>query len=172
MILATDVQYDKNNGIVAGVTFKGWTDSNPCNIYLSKIENVGDYIPGQFYKRELPCVLKLLSEHGLEPEYILIDGYVYLDGCSKPGLGKHLYDALRGNVKIIGIAKSPFAGITGKYAILRGSSKKPLYITSVNEALPAAKSHIMSMHGVNRIPAMLKRVDQLCRFNGEHGFAM
>lgn len=94
LILAIDVQYDKTNGLVAGVALKSWTDASPSNIYVSKIENVDDYLPGQFYQRELPCIFKLLNEHSLRPEYIVVDGYVYLDGCSKPGLGKHLYDAL------------------------------------------------------------------------------
>lgn len=163
MILAVDVHYEKQSGMVAGITFESWSDVTPGNIYLSTIERVRDYIPGQFYQRELPCILKLLSEHGLQPDYIVIDGYVYLDRYSKPGLGKHLYDALFGKVKIIGVAKKPFAGIREDFAIFRGSSKKPLYITSIGEACSAAKLYIMSMHGAHRIPAMLKKVDQLCR---------
>lgn len=166
MILAVDVHYDKQSGMVAGIAFESWTDVIPSNIYLSLIERVGDYIPGQFYKRELPCILKLLSEHGSQPDYIVIDGYVYLDGCSKPGLGKHLYDALFGKVKIIGVAKKPFAGIGEDFALFRGASKKPLCITSIGEACSAAKLYIMSMHGAYRIPAILKKVDQLCRLNG------
>lgn len=166
MILAVDVHYHNHNGLVAGVAFENWTDLTPTHIYVSTIENVADYLPGQFYKRELPGILKLLSEHNLEPEYIVVDGYVYLKGCSRPGLGKHLYDALHGKVKIIGVAKKPFAGISEDCAIVRGSSKKPLYITSIGEALPAAKLHIMSMHGPHRIPTMLKKVDQLCRLTG------
>ncbi|SDY83584.1 endonuclease V [Nitrosomonas sp. Nm33] len=166
MILAIDVHYDNHNGQVAGVAFKSWADADPDNIYVTKIEQVGDYVPGQFYKRELPGILKLLHEYDLKPEYIVIDGYVYLDGCSKPGLGKHLYDALRGNVKVIGVAKKPFAGISKAYAIYRGSSKQPLYITSAGEALSTAKLHILSMHGIYRMPIMLKKVDQLSRLNG------
>lgn len=165
MILAVDVHYDNHNGLVAGVAFKHWSDAEPDNIYVTRIEQVGDYIPGQFYKRELPGILKLLSEHGLQPEYIVVDGYVYLDGCSKPGLGKHLYDALHGKVKVIGVAKKPFAGISEEYAIYRGGSKQQLYITSVGEALSAAKLYILSMHGAHRIPTMLKTVDQLSRLN-------
>ncbi|SDH64056.1 endonuclease V [Nitrosomonas sp. Nm132] len=166
LILAIDVQYDKTNGLVAGVALKSWTDASPSNIYVSKIENVDDYLPGQFYQRELPCIFKLLNEHSLRPEYIVVDGYVYLDGCSKPGLGKQLYDALHGKVKVIGVAKRSYVGISEEYAIFRGSSKKPRYITSAGETLSAAKLHIMSMHGVHRIPTMLKKVDQLCRLNG------
>lgn len=166
MILAVDVQYDKTNGFIVGISFKSWADASPSNIYVSQIENVSDYLPGQFYQRELPCILKLLSEYCLEPQYIVVDGYVYLDGCSKPGLGKHLYNALHGNVKVIGVAKKAYDGISEKYAIFRGSSKKPLYVTSAGEVLSAAKLHIMSMHGAYRTPTLLKKVDQLCRLNG------
>ena len=45
--------------------------------------------PGQFYKRELPCILELLKQVNPLPNYIVIDGYVYLGGDEKPGLGKH-----------------------------------------------------------------------------------
>lgn len=164
MLLAVDVHYDKHNGVVAGVAFESWTDAKPSGIYLSKIEHVDDYVPGQFYKRELPAILRLLGEYSLEPEYIVIDGYVYLDGYSIPGLGKHLYDALHGKVKVIGVAKRPFAGISEDYAIYRGASRKPLYVTSMSEVLPVAKLHIMAMHGAHRIPTLLKKADQLCRF--------
>ncbi|SFM79766.1 endonuclease V [Nitrosomonas communis] len=163
MILALDVHYDNHNGLVAGIAFKQWTDAEPDKMYATRIEQVGDYVAGQFYKRELPGILKLLSEHGLQPEYIVIDGYVYLDGYAKPGLGKHLYDALHGNVKVIGVAKKRFAGISETYALYRGKSKQPLYITSAGEALSAAKLHILSMHSIYRIPTMLKKVDQLSR---------
>lgn len=165
MILAVDAHYDNHNGLVAGVAFKHWADAEPDNIYANKIEQVGDYVPGQFYKRELPGILKLLREYDLKPEYIVIDGYVYLDGYARPGLGKHLYDALHGNVKVIGVAKKPFADISEEYAIFRGLSKKPLYITSAGEALSNAKIYLLSMHGIFRIPTMLKKVDQLSRLN-------
>ncbi|SDW96770.1 endonuclease V [Nitrosomonas communis] len=165
MILAVDVHYDNHDGLVAGVAFKQWTDAEPDNVYVTRIEQVGDYVPGQFYQRELPGILKLLSEHSLQPEYIVIDGYVYLDGYAKPGLGKHLYDALQGNVKVIGVAKKRFAGISETYALYRGKSKQPLYITSTSQALSAAKWHILSMHGIYRIPTMLKKADKLSRSN-------
>jgi deoxyribonuclease V len=163
LILAVDVQYDKTGGIVAGVAFKDWGDSNESDSYLSDVENVGDYIPGQFYKRELPCILRLLSEYHLKPDCIVIDGYVYLDGHAKPGLGKHLYDALHGNIKVIGVAKKPFTGIDEECKLFRGSSNKALFITCIGMELSAAKAYIKAMHGAHRIPTILKKVDQLCR---------
>ncbi|SFI44077.1 endonuclease V [Nitrosomonas sp. Nm34] len=165
MILAVDVHYDNHNGLVAGVAFKWWTDAEPDERYITRVEQVSDYVPGQFYQRELPGILKLLSEHGLQPEYIVIDSYVYLDGNAKPGLSKHLYDALQGKVKVIGVAKKRFAGISETYALYRGKSKQPLYITSAGEALSAAKWYILSMCGIYRIPTILKKADQLSRLN-------
>jgi deoxyribonuclease V len=94
---------------------------------------------------------------------VIIDGYVYLDGHSRPGLGKYLHDALCGKVKIIGVAKNPFKGITGEYELYRGLSTKPLHITCAGMTLAEAKSRIAAMHGSYRIPTLLKTVDQLCR---------
>ena len=64
------------------------------------------------------------------PEYIVIDGYVYLDGNKKAGLGKHLYDALQERSIVIGVAKSGFKDIPGETEIFRGGSKRALYVTS------------------------------------------
>jgi len=165
LILAVDVDYDNNHGFAAGVGFENWTDEFITSSFTSYIEQVSDYIPGQFYKRELPCILKLLTEHNLAPATIVIDGYVYLDGSSSPGLGKYLYDALQYRVKIIGVAKKPFLGVTAEHEIVRGASKRPLYVTCAGEPLNIAKQRVVSMHGVHRIPTVLKKVDQLCRNN-------
>jgi deoxyribonuclease V len=161
--LAVDVYYEKTTAVVAGIGFVHWTDKEPETSHVSTIEQTGGYIPGQFYQRELPCILRLLDEHQLSPTHIIIDGYVYLDGHSRPGLGKHLYDALSGKVKIIGVAKNPFKGISAEYTLHRGASVKPLYITCAGMMLAEAKSCIAAMHGPYRIPTLLKTVDQLCR---------
>lgn len=163
MILAVDVQYTENRVRIAGVMFKNWQDEVPQKEYISLIEDVADYEPGQFYKRELPCILKLIKENKLQPKIIIVDGYVYLDGHSKAGLGKYLYDALKGEVIVIGIAKKPFKDIDGRYEVCRGSSKKPLYVTSVGIETEQAKARVRSMHGRNRLPTLIKRVDQICR---------
>jgi deoxyribonuclease V len=165
LILAVDVYYENSGAVVAGIGFADWTDTAPAASYVSAIDQAGRYIPGQFYKRELPCILELLKEHKLSPTHIIIDGYVYLDGYSRPGLGKHLYDALSGKVKIVGVAKNPFRGITGEYELYRGLSTKPLYITCAGMTLSEAKSRIAAMHGQHRIPTLLKTVDQLCRYH-------
>ncbi|WP_211183724.1 endonuclease V [Pseudoalteromonas arctica] len=160
--MAVDVQYYENYAVIAGITFNNWTDKSPLKVYKSIVHNLKEYIPGEFYKRELPCILQLLEEHQLSIQVIVIDGYVYLDGESKPGLGKYLNEQLP-NTKIIGVAKGRFDGISERYAIKRGASKKPLYITSIGFDVLTANFNISSMHGEHRIPTLLKLVDQLCR---------
>jgi deoxyribonuclease V len=163
LLLAVDVHYRNSSAVVAGIGFCNWSDEAPEASYVSVMGQTGNYITGEFYKRELPCIIRLLKEHKLSPTHIIIDGYVYLDGHSRPGLGKYLYDALSGQVKIIGVAKNPFKGISSEYELYRGVSAKPLYITCAGLALPEAKSRITAMHGAHRIPSLLKTVDQLCR---------
>tara|TARA_B100000745_G_scaffold277774_1_gene208382 strand:+ start:1589 stop:2107 length:519 start_codon:yes stop_codon:yes gene_type:complete len=162
MILAVDVQYDDKSAFVAGILFDEWDSKKPIAEYISLVYEIEEYIPGQFYKRELPCILKLLDEHGLAPSCIVVDGYVYLDGIQMPGLGKRLFDALDKRIEVIGVAKKGFLGITSDFEILRGKSEKPLYITSTSD-LETAKNRVLNMFGKNRIPVLLKRADQLCR---------
>jgi deoxyribonuclease V len=163
MILAVDVHYSENNGVAAGVLFENWQDEKAQKECVSLIEGVAGYEPGNFFKRELPCVLKLIAEHHLKPEIIIVDGYVFLDGFSKTGLGKHLYDALNGEVAVVGIAKKRFKDIDARFEVYRGSSRKPLYVTAVGIDLEQAKRNVRTMHGVNRLPTLIKRVDQISR---------
>jgi deoxyinosine 3'endonuclease (endonuclease V) len=59
MILAVDVHYKGQKALVAGVLFENWDDDYPCEIFMSTFSNIEKYEPGQFYKRELPCILRL-----------------------------------------------------------------------------------------------------------------
>ena len=176
MILAVDVHYCDNVAVAAGVSFDVWSAKKASAEYLHQIEGVEAYQPGEFYKRELPCILGLLQAYDLRPSIIVVDGYVYLDGVSKPGLGKRLYDELyqitdqppmdeviNQKVEIIGVAKKAFLGIDRTFEIYRGDSAKPLYVTSTLSDIEQAKQHILNMSGAHRIPTLLKRVDQICR---------
>jgi deoxyribonuclease V len=163
MILAVDVQYTKNEAIAAGVLFEHWQDERAQKEYLSRIEGVAGYEPGKFFKRELPPILKLIEEHHLQPDCILVDGFVFLDGFAGAGLGKHLYDALGGKVAVIGVAKKQYKDLDAGYEVRRGRSRRPLYVTAVGIEVEEAKGHILSMHGSNRLPTLIKRADQVCR---------
>ncbi|SFM22293.1 endonuclease V [Marinobacter zhejiangensis] len=162
MILAIDVQYSEQSAFIGGVLFSDWEAQTPIAEYVSTLHDVEEYVPGNFYKRELPCILRLIDEHKLTPACIVIDGYVYLDGNQKPGLGKRLFDALSNDIEVIGVAKKAFSGIEPNYEIHRGESKNPLYVTTTGD-LDAAKRHVSGMFGKHRIPVLLKRADQICR---------
>ena len=163
MILAVDVDYRDLGASVAGISFEAWRDEKESGIFKSELRDVEEYVPGQFYRRELPCILKLIEEHQISPDIIVIDGFVYLDKKMKPGLGMHLYNALNEKVPIIGVAKKPFKGISKECELYRGQSQKPLYITSVGVKQEEAKNNIMSMYGKHRLPILLKKADQVCR---------
>ena len=163
MILAVDVNYDQKRARAAGVLFSNWIAAQPYSKFISILDEVKKYIPGEFYKRELPCILKLINEHKLRPQIIIVDGYVYLDGNTKPGLGKYLFDQLNGKIPIIGVAKNPYKDITSEYEVYRGGSKRPLYVTSAGIPIIKTKNKIRSMHGKFRIPDMIRLVDQHAR---------
>lgn len=162
-LLAVDVFYSGETAAVAGLTFARWEDANPIRILQSTLKTPSEYLPGEFYRRELPCLLTLIESFQLLPEIIVIDGFVYLDGREQPGLGKRLFDALDGRAAVIGVAKSPFHGISQECEVYRGQSNRPLYVTSAGIALAAAKTHIASMHGTHRMPTLLKRIDAASR---------
>lgn len=163
MILAVDVTYSDEDAVVAGVLFQDWRDEAPEKELISRYPHPASYQPGEFYKRELPCILQLIKEHSLQPDCIVVDGFVYLDGHDRPGLGKHLFDALGGKVMVIGVAKSSFKGIGTEFELCRGGSLRPLFVTAVGVALDQAKEFILSMQGRYRIPTLLKRADQLSK---------
>ena len=169
--IAIDSYYEGDQDCyTVGVIFKEWTDREPEKIVSCHTKNFSPYIPGQFYKRELPGILELLSQVKLE-EYdaIILDSYIDLvdkeTGEIIEGLGRHLINSLIENKKlhpglnIIGVAKSKF-GKTGKIseAVLRGKSKKPLWIQSLR-SVKEVRNNIQGMFGENRLPSMLKTLD-------------
>jgi deoxyribonuclease V len=162
MKLAIDTHYFEEFAITAGIGFEEWKSDIECSRYRIKDRITSEYIPGEFYKRELPGVLSLLKEVPWLPEIIIIDGYVTL-GEGRIGLGGHLFNALGGKVPIIGVAKKLFVGNDTAIPLLRRSSKKPLFITSLGIEVADASAYIASMAGQYRIPTILKAVDSLAR---------
>jgi len=168
MNLVFDTYYfdhDKANTIC--LAFENWESAVPDDEFSEIKEGVEEYIPGQFYKRELPCILSLLEKVKTQIEdisCIVIDGFVYVDDHMKPGLGKHLYDALDSEIPIIGVAKTNFAAVERyKLPLKRGNSDTLLYISSVGIDMDTAYDLIKKMHGEHRIPTLLKKVDTLTR---------
>lgn len=165
MILAFDTFYIEDKAKT--VCFKFDALETKLQIYSEVIENKQDYISGEFYKKELPCIVSLMAQINLDDlEFIIIDGYVYLDDKMKKGLGAHLFIMLERRFPIIGVAKTNFATIEKlKSIILRGESKKPLYISSIGISLDVAAAFIKQMKGNFRIPDTLKKLDQYTKQN-------
>jgi deoxyribonuclease V len=163
MILAIDVDYREDKAFAAGVLFEQWEAAEPTLTVVVQISEVEDYQPGSFYKRELPCILKLLMELEQLPDYIVIDGYVYLDKYGKCGLGKYLYDALQEQSVVIGVAKSRFKDTPTDWEVYRGDSQRPLYVNAVGTSNAEAKDLILKMYGEHRIPVLLKMADYLSK---------
>lgn len=164
MILAFDTYYFDNHAKTVCISFNSWTDDK-CSIYTETLDNVEDYQSGEFYKRELPCILSLLRIIDYSKvEAIIVDGFVFLDDNNKLGLGGHLYKELKSIIPIIGVAKNNFATIEKhKRVLLRGKSKKPLFITSIGIDIDIATRHIRDMNGTFRIPTLLKYLDTLTK---------
>lgn len=165
MIYAFDTYYTENTARTACVAFEKWDSPIPFATYHTITTEISDYESGQFYKRELPCILEAIEKINLaEGDLILVDGFVHLDDDGKKGLGGYLYDALDQKTPIIGVAKNNFATLDQlKRPILRGESKKPLYITAIGYDLDQAATAVQSMAGDFRMPDLLKLVDQESR---------
>ena len=163
MILALDVAYDSRDGIVGMVEFETWSaeEANYCGAIRSRVES--EYVPGEFYKRELPCLLKALTFRSSEYECIVIDGFVHLEGKGCIGLGRHLYEAIRGCTPVVGVAKNSLKIAKHYIPVCRGRSLKPLFVSAIGMRTPEAASRIKGMAGAYRIPKMLKLVDQLTK---------
>ncbi|WP_392563726.1 endonuclease V [Orbus wheelerorum] len=161
MILAIDVYYIDDKAKSVGILFNGWQDETPFGIIADYRDNIAPYQSGEFYLRELPCIMSLLEKIDLSKvDIIVVDGHVYLDD-GKIGLGGHLYQALNQSIPIIGIAKNPFFTNNNQVKeVFRGNSKHPLYITSVGIDAELAASNVRAMAGKHRMPTLLSFLDQ------------
>jgi deoxyribonuclease V len=162
MLACLDVDYREDRAVAACVLFRDWTDSSSAAEVVRTIERMEPYVPGQFFKRELPCLLAVLQSVPEPLDTVVIDGYVWLTAERKPGLGGHLYEALGKTTPVIGVAKTNFAGAPAR-AVLRGNSTRPLFVTAAGLDLDEAARKVQQLHGPFRLPMLLKRVDQLCR---------
>jgi deoxyribonuclease V len=163
MIACVDVDYRNDEAVAACVLLRAWGDEHAADEKVERLTRVEPYQPGQFYRRELPCLLAVLGRVAEPLEAVVVDGYVWLGDEHCPGLGAHLYEALARAVPVVGVAKSCFRSAALARAVLRGSSRRPLYVTAAGLDAAEAARLVQGMHGPHRIPTILKRVDQLCR---------
>src|SRR5579885_3061597 len=159
LLACVDVDYRDTEAVAAGLWFRGWTATAAQCQAVAFFAKAAEYEPGQFYRRELPCLLGVL-ERGPRADVVLIDGYVWL-GEGKAGLGAHLHAAIGGAV--VGVAKTWFAGATNVVKVCRGSSRSPLFVSAVGMPVDEAAAQVKAMHGPYRVPTLLKQVDALAR---------
>ena len=162
MIIAIDVHYRENIAKSVSIEFDNWTDEVPLMTHIVEVNDIAPYIPGQFYKRELPCILKVLEKSDLlKVNLIIVDGYVILNDEGKAGLGHYLYEALDQKIPIVGVAKKSFHdNQKNVIKVFRGVSKNPLYVTSIGIDVAEAAKQVKNMAGDYRFPELLKILDQ------------
>jgi deoxyribonuclease V len=162
MIAALDVHYDDSTkrATAGAVVFAQWTNALPTAEHTAAVEGIQPYVPGEFFRRELPCLIAVIGKFASPVDVLVVDGYVHFD--SKPALGQHLFEHFQRRIPVIGVAKTRFRGASA-VEVLRGRSKLPLHVTAADIDVIEAAERIKQMHGPHRIPTLLKRVDQLAR---------
>lgn len=168
MITIFDVGYfeQPDGSTVANVgivSVELWRDSESKSELRWKHHDVREYQPGQFFRRELPCLVSAIEGLSLTPAVMVVDGYVYLDQDNSPGLGAYLFQHFDKRIPVVGVGKNAFKGSQHAKAVYRGESQNPIFVTSAGLDLEVAANHVKNMHGEYRIPTVLKRVDQLSR---------
>lgn len=165
MIYAFDTYYCNDVANTICIAFENWNSEKENNIFIEKTAITSDYESGAFYKRELPCIMSLLKKIQLKDgDMIIVDGYVTLDDHGKIGLGGYLFEALEQKYPVIGIAKNGFSAPDSRRRhIYRGESKTPLFLTTMGIDVDELVPKIKQMYGSYRIPALLKKLDQLTR---------
>jgi deoxyribonuclease V len=165
-----DVTYALDAAGVACLLADTWTAATPA-MEISRCLTCApaEYVPGEFYKRELPLLLAVINDVALRPSMLVIDGYVWLGAKNEPGLGAYLFKALRGATPIVGIAKAPYRDDTWSERVYRGESCRPLYVTAAGFEATKAARLVSRMHGKNRIPTLLRQVDRLARAAAARG---
>lgn len=77
----------------------------------------------------------------------------WLDGVSKPGLGAHLYQALDGQVAVVGVAKTKLQGADRACEVIRGASRRPLFVTAVGIPPELAAGYVRQIPDTNSVGA-------------------
>ena len=161
MLCAVDVHYEPDRSRACCTVFAEWSSPSSDAERVIETPPAEPYVPGQFFRRELPPLLAILRTLPARPEIVVIDGYVWLDADGTPGLGARLHEAL--GMVVVGVAKTPYRGTVPAARVFRGGSAKPLFVSAIGLGLENAADGVRRMHGDHRIPVLLKRTDQLAR---------
>ncbi len=162
-LVIVDVDYRPTIAVAVAIVADTWNAPAPIEMRVAHIADVKPYRPGAFFERELPCILQVLSLVQSEIRAIVIDGYVDLDEHGRPGLGAHLHSHFQNTKVVVGVAKTAFHGGDFATPVLRGSSHKPLFVTTRGIRREHAAELIRRMHGSFRLPTLIKEVDALAR---------
>jgi deoxyribonuclease V len=165
MLACVDVAYRGEQGpaVAACLVFADWGAAVSHEERVVVVPQVAPYVAGQFFRRELPCILEVLATCEEPLDAIVVDGHVWLDPQGNPGLGAYLHRALGETAAVIGVAKNPYRDAHVGRQVLRGTSRRPLFVTSVGMSLDLAAQNVRRMHGEHRKPTLLQRVDRACR---------
>jgi deoxyribonuclease V len=161
MSAAADVHYPPSGGARAALVLA--TDPAFSAIISEKtvfIDHVAPYQPGEFYRRELPPIRAVLADVD-DLDLLIIDGYVTLDPDGRPGLGAYAHEEF--GVSVIGVAKTRYASAVHAIPVVRGTAKRPLYVTAAGIPPATAAELVRTMRGRFRLPDALRRVDSLAR---------
>ena len=161
MLCAVDVHYEPDRARASCTVFAEWTSPASDAERVIETPPAEIYVPGQFFRRELPPLLAILGTLPALPDIVVIDGYVWLDADGTPGLGARVHGAL--GMAVVGVAKTPYRGVVPAARVFRGGSAKPLFVSAIGLGLEDAADGVRRMHGAHRIPVLLKRTDHLAR---------
>lgn len=163
-IACLDVAYGSTAAAVACVMVRSWDASGADRIEVRRFDGPAErYEPGAFYRRELPLLRSVISGFEEMIEVIVVDGYVWLDADGQPGLGGHLFAGLGCRVPVIGVAKTRYLNDTWSTPVLRGASRRPLFVTSAGVDGKTAAECVRRMDGSHRIPTILALADRAAR---------
>lgn len=161
MILCIDVAYDeqKDENKIGCVLIKDFFDEKPYKTYELVKYGVHAYIPGQFYKRELPCIMHAIDHirnDGEQIDTVIVDGYCFLEP-GHIGLGEHLFQELKECVTVVGVAKTKYKDADCVIA------RNGLFVSASGITKEKAAEYVELMHGKHKNPSILKIVDHLSR---------
>ena len=165
MKLVMDVHMEGDAARVGAVAFDDWPAAEGTRNYSLAIAHVEKPAKGELDLRALPWLIQLMEANGLQPEVIVLDGFVHVDAQDTPGLGRRLHDALAGRSAVIGVSKSVFKGsdTPDQFCVFREDETPPLVVTCAGIDLGAAKARVRMMHGRKRVPTLVKLAARIAK---------
>ncbi|MGC8577965.1 MAG: endonuclease V [Thermoproteota archaeon] len=174
LVGGVDVAYKKNVGVAAYVLTK-YGSKELESVGYATVDNLPPYIPGLFYLREAPPILKVLSQQTRKPHVLLVNGHG-LAHPRKMGLASYIGVVL--NVPTIGVAKSLLYGKVDRStqpplifvdelavgAVLRTERRGEIYISighrvTLNDAIRVVSDNLFDL----ALPTPLWYADKLSK---------